>query len=123
MKSGYSNYPVTSARHYTDSQNLMRRLTVNEWVGTVSFLGLDVVLAACYWYEVAKPAHDGAEVLRTIQQVQIGRTRIQERQDLWRKPGACGAGSGLMIELFSCPSQRISRRSSARALECLLISA
>jgi hypothetical protein len=45
VKSGYGNYPVTHARHYTDSRNLMRRLTVSEWVGTASFLGLGVVLA------------------------------------------------------------------------------
>src|SRR6204780_5678769 len=31
--------------------------------------------------------------------------------------GACGAGSGLVIGLFLCPSRRISRRSSARSLE------
>jgi hypothetical protein len=87
VKSGYSSCPVTHARHYTDSRNLMRRLTVSEWVGTVSFLGLGVVLAACYRYGVAKPAHDGAEVLRSIQQVQIGRTGIQELQELLAQNG------------------------------------
>src|ERR1700722_8190642 len=63
VKSGYSSCPVTHARHYTDSRNLMRRLTVSEWVGTVSFLGLGVVLAACYRYGVASARWRGGSPL------------------------------------------------------------